>query len=296
MHFAPDYRAGFVCIVGRPNVGKSTLMNRLIGQKLSIVSPKPQTTRQSIKGIFSDERRQIILLDTPGFLQPRYELQERMLRTIRDAFADTDAVMFITDAGNYPTDYDAAMCIELQKVRSPRVAVLNKTDTAEPEKVAAAKASLRELGFSQVFAISALHDETFAPLLDCLTDLLPLSPPLYDPEDLSDAPLRFFAQEIVREQIFLQYRDEIPYSSAVTVERYTDLPNKVEIHANIWLERDSQKSILLGADGASIKALRMAAERELYRFLGKRARLFLWVKVKKNWRKKKGALAEFGYS
>lgn len=289
------YRAGFVTIVGRPNVGKSTLMNKLVGHKLSIISPKPQTTRQSIKGILSDDERQIIFLDTPGFLLPRYELQERMLGFIREAFKGADAIIFLTDASSFPTDYDAAVCEELQKVRAPRIAVLNKIDIAEEAKVKASAAKLGELGFEKILAISALNDESFEELLTTITGFLPFSPPLYDPEDLSDAPVRFFAQELIREQIFHQYQQEIPYSSAVTVESYEDLPNKAEIHANIWLEHASQKPILLGAGGQAIKKLRLSAEKELYRFLGKRARLHLWVKVKKNWRKKSGALSEFGY-
>lgn len=294
MH-AQDYRAGFVIIAGRPNVGKSTLMNRLVGQKLSIISPKPQTTRQSIKGILSDEQRQIVFLDTPGFLQPRYELQQRMLRTIRDAFRSADVVVFLTDVTSYPTDYDKAMCAELAHVSAPRLAVLNKIDLAGTGQVEAAAADLREHGFEEVHAISALRDEGFASLLEAITARLPFSPPLYDPDDLSDAPVRFFAQEIIREQIYLQYQQEIPYSSAVTVEAFEELPNKNVVHANIWLEQESQKPILLGAGGQAVKKLRQAAERELYRFTGKRCRLHLWVKVKKNWRKKKGALSEFGY-
>ncbi len=292
---AAEHRAGFVTIVGRPNVGKSTLMNRLVGQKLSIISPKPQTTRQSIKGILSSENRQIVFLDTPGFLVPRYELQERMLRTIRNAFRGADVIVFLTEVASFPTDYDAAMCEELKRVPTQRLAVLNKIDKADDVKVQAAAAHLSELGFDDVLAISALHDENFDPLLEALTQRLPFSPPLYDPDDLSDAPVRFFAQEIIREQIFLQYQQEIPYSSAVIVESYEDLPNKTVIHANIWLEHDSQKPIMLGAGGQAIKKLRLAAEKEMYRFLGKRTQLQLWVKVKKNWRKKKGALTEFGY-
>ncbi|MDP8211502.1 MAG: GTPase Era [Candidatus Stygibacter australis] len=289
------FKSGFVTIIGKPNVGKSTLMNRLLGEKLSIVSPKPQTTRHQIKGILNGEDLQIIFLDTPGFLEPRYELHNRMMDYIKIALKDADLILFITDANHFPTDYDQQMLKLIGNIKIPKLALLNKIDLVEPETIEPLLVELRKEDFDKVIPISLLVEKDIAPFLDTITTYLPYNPPYYGPEELSDLPLRFFAQEIIREQIFLNFRDEIPYSSTVMVENYQDFPNKVEIDANIWLERKSQKIILIGKGGEKIKSLRMNAEREIYKITGKRAKLTLWIKIKPNWRKKKNALKEFGY-
>jgi len=295
MKYNDNYRSGFVAIIGKPNVGKSTLLNRLVGEKLSIVTPKPQTTRHSIKGFYSDENRQIVFLDTPGFLIPRYELQRRMMLAIEDAVISSDLIVYITDQ-LFPTDYDKQLCTELQKYKKiPRIAVLNKADLMSDEKISDIKCRLMDIGFLTVTSISALNDDSFVDLLEVITGYLPLSPPLYPPEDLSDLPVRFFAQEIIREQIFLHLRDEIPYSSTVTVERFNESDKKVEIYANVWLERKTQKIIFIGNKGKMIRLITESAEKELYKFLHKRVKVELWVKIKLNWRKKKNAVKEFGY-
>ncbi len=289
------FKSGFVTIVGKPNVGKSTLMNRLIGEKLSIVSPKPQTTRHQIKGILNGQDRQIIFLDTPGFLEPRYELQNKMMDYISISLKDADLILFITDANHFPTDYDLKMLKLLKNIKIPQIALLNKIDLASPETVYNLVSDLKKETFDEVVALSLLNEPDISSILTPITRFLPFNPPYYDPEELSDLPMRFFAQEIIREQIFLNFRDEIPYSSTVMIEKYVDLPNKVEIAANIWLERRSQKIILIGKNGEQIKALRLAAEKEIYKITGKRAKLELWIKIKPDWRKKKNALKEFGY-
>ena len=289
------YKCGFVAIVGRPNVGKSTLMNKLVGEKLSIISPKPQTTRRSIKAFISDEEKQIVFLDTPGFLKPRYELQTKLLEYIDNALQDADVIVFMTIGKSFPTDYDKDFLEIMKKIRTPKIGIFNKSDLIDDEK----RAELDELAeqdiFDEIYHISALNDDNFDPLIKSITKYLPFSPPLYDPEHISDMPMKFFVQEIIREKIFLNYSDEIPYSSTVTVEKYLEQENKVEIHANIWLERDTQKMILLGKNGAMIKQLRIDSEKEIHKFVQKRIKLNLWVKIKKGWRKKKNAMKEFGY-
>ncbi len=290
-----QFRSGFVSIVGKPNVGKSTLMNRLMGEKLSIISPKPQTTRQQVKGIYNSPESQIIFLDTPGFLKPRYELQERMVEYIKGSLKNTDLILFITDVSSYPTDYDEQVCQILKHSSAPKLAILNKMDLVSQEVTKAKMAQMEALFFDEIIPISALYMESADSFITRISSFLPFAQPYYATDEISDLPMRFFVQEIVREQIFLRYREEIPYASTVTCEQYKEFPNKVEISVNLWLERNSQKPILLGAGGKKIKELRLAAEKEIHSIVGKRVKLEVWVKIKQNWRKKKNALNEFGY-
>jgi GTP-binding protein Era len=288
------YKCGFVAIIGKPNVGKSTLMNHLIGTKLSIISSKPQTTRQSLKGFYSDEKKQIIFVDTPGFLKPRYELHNRMLDIIKNSLKDSDLIVFITDANHFPTDYDKELLKELKSIRAPKIALLNKIDLVT-EDVTQEKLDLLRESFDRAEGISALKGEKTDELLDIFAEMLPFSPPLYDPENLSDLPMRFFAQEIIREKIFLNYTDEIPYSSAILIDSYQEEEEKVNIAATIWIERSSQKPIVIGKGGASIKKVRLDAQRELKKFVGKPVSIELFVKIKKNWRKNNSSLNELGF-
>lgn len=270
-------------------------MNKLLGEKVSIISPKPQTTRQQVKGILTDENKQIIFLDTPGFVEARYELHTKMLEYLKNALKDSDVIVFITDAHKFPTNYDKKMCSLLNSLKKPKIALLNKIDLVEQNIVTGKLKELNEMDFEKVIPISILNNSNFSGLLEMITDFLPFNPPFYDPQEISDLPMRFFAQELIREQIFLRFRDEIPYASSVIVESFKELPNKIEISANIWIERKSQKPIILGKGGEKIKALKKASEKEMYKLLGKRIKLELWVKIKANWRKKKNALREFGY-
>ena len=290
-----NYRAGFVSIVGKPNVGKSTLMNKLLGEKLSIISPKPQTTRQQIKGIISDDNRQIILMDTPGFVEARYELHNRMLEYIKNSLKDSDIVIFMTDAKKFPTDYDKQIIQNLKKLQVPKIAMLNKIDLSDEITVNKKIELLEEHDFEKIIPISILKTSDFTSFLDDLTKMLPFNPPYYSTDEVSDLSMRFFVQEIIREQIFLNFDDEIPYASTVVVEQFHDFPNKVIIAANIWLEKKSQKPIVIGKDGKKIKAIRIAAEKEIHKILEKRVKVDLWIKIKPNWRKKQNALKEFGY-
>lgn len=289
------YRAGFVSIVGKPNVGKSTLMNKLLGEKLSIISPKPQTTRQQIKGIISDDKRQIILMDTPGFLEARYELHNKMLEYINNSLNDSDIIIFMTDAKKFPTDYDKQICENLKRLNVPKIAMLNKIDLSDEITINKKLELLKAYDFERIIPISVLKASDLSSFLDELTKLLPFNPPFYSTDEISDMPMRFFAQEIIREQIFLNYDDEIPYASTVVVEQYHDFPNKVVIAANIWLEKKSQKPIVIGKGGKKIKAIRISAEKEIHKIVEKRVKIDLWIKIKPNWRKKQNALKEFGY-
>jgi len=295
MNIDKDYRSGFVSIIGKPNVGKSTILNKLIGEKLSIVTPKPQTTRHNIKGFYTDDKKQIIFFDTPGFLKPRYELHRQMMNFIEEALQDADVTLYVTDH-HFPTDYDLELCsVLMRKEKLPKIAIVNKIDLIDVEKLTAITQRLQEIGFEIILTMSALQEQSFNHLLDKIYEYLPLSPPFYPTDDLSDMPVRFFAQEIIREQIFLTIKEEIPYSSTVTIERFIEHDNKIEIFANVWLERKTQRIIFIGEKGKMIKDITERAERELYKFLQKRVKLELWVKVKQNWRKKKNALKEFGY-
>ncbi|MEA2095906.1 MAG: GTPase Era [Candidatus Cloacimonadota bacterium] len=289
------YRAGFVSIVGKPNVGKSTLMNKLLGEKLSIISPKPQTTRQQIKGIISDDKRQIILMDTPGFVDARYELHNKMLEYISNSLKDSDVIIFMTDAKKFPTDYDKQICENLKRLNTPKIAMLNKIDLSDEITINKKLELLKAYDFERIIPISVLKASDLSSFLDELTKLLPFNPPFYSTDEISDMPMRFFAQEIIREQIFLNYDDEIPYASTVVVEQYHDFPNKVVIAANIWLEKKSQKPIVIGKGGKKIKAIRISAEKEIHKIVEKRVKIDLWIKIKPNWRKKQNALKEFGY-
>ena len=308
-----DFRAGFVSIVGKPNVGKSTLMNRLIGEKLSIVSAKPQTTRMNIKGFYNTEKVQIIFYDTPGFLEPRYELHEKMQGYIQNSIKGADLIVFLTDATDFPTEYDKMILEIIKRSNKNVLGVLNKADLCSEEIIQIKKKELeKDLALNQykkegistastihkgsdIFTISALKDSSFDEIINTITENLPFSPPLYNQEDLSDMPMRFFAQEIIREKIFHYYGEEIPYCSTVVVEKWSEEENRDVIQANIWIERDTQKSIIIGKDGSKIGQVRKNAELDIERLTGKKAVLNLWVKVKKDWRKKKGALHEFDY-
>lgn len=290
-----NFKCGFVAIVGKPNVGKSTLINKLVGEKLSTITPKPQTTRQQIKGILTDAQKQIIFLDTPGYVKPRYELHQRMLSYIKDALEAADLICFITDVKSFPTDYDKEIISNLNRIKIPKIALLNKIDLVKKDLVEDKIKLLQSHDFKQIFPLSALRQTQFEDLITAITSHLPASPPHYDPEQLSDMPERFFIQEIIMEQIFLNFRDEIPYSAAVLVERFEEKENRIDIYANIWLERKSQKPILLGKGGSQIKQIRMQSESEIYKILKKRIHLDLWVKIKPRWRHKKNALKEFGY-
>lgn len=290
-----NFKAGFVAIIGKPNVGKSTFLNEILQEKISIISPKPQTTRHQIKGIYNDAQRQIVFLDTPGFLKARYELHNKMLEYIEKARSDSDLIIFITDANKFPTDYDREILQSLKKKKTPKIAILNKIDLIDEKEQNEKIHKLEDFAFNEIIKLSLIQENDFNFLISKIDEFLPYSPPLYAPDEISDLSLRFFVQEIILEQIFLNLKEEIPYSTAARVENYQDLQNKVKIYAVIWLERKSQKTIIIGKNGKMIKKIRTAAEKEIHKIVQKRVYLDLWIKIKPNWRKKKNALKEFGY-
>ncbi len=289
-----NFKSGFVAIIGKPNTGKSTLLNRILGEKISIVSPKPQTTRYAIKGIWNTAEQQIIFIDTPGYLKPRYELQEKMLNIWNNTLKDVDLILFLTQINGFPTDFDREVLNRLKTMKNPQLAVFNKLDINP-------KVNRNELtqylppSINNTFFVSAKTGENIPELLEAIKYYIPYHQPYYEEDMLSDLPMRFFAQEIIREAIFHFFTEEIPYSSAVLIEQFKEFPDKVIINAVIWLERESQKPILIGKNGSSLKKIREYAERELSLLVQLPAQVHLFVKIKPKWRKKQSALKELGF-
>lgn len=289
-----DFRSGFVTIIGKPNTGKSTLMNRILGEKLSITSPKPQTTRYAVKGILNTSSEQIIFIDTPGFLKPRYEMQERMAKIIDDSFKDVDLLIFMSQIQSFPSDYDLELLSVVQKARSPVIAVLNKLDISPDFDEQEILKHLPD-NIAETLFVSAKSGEGIPELISTIISFMPLHMPYYDEEQLSDLPLRFFAKELIREAIFHNFQDEIPYSTAVLIERFEERADIIVINAVIWIERNSQKHIIIGRGGSNLKKIREYAEKQFSEFIDFPVRIHLHVKVNENWRKKGTALKELGF-
>jgi GTPase len=289
-----DFKSGFVCIIGRPNTGKSTLMNRILGEKLSITSAKPQTTRYAIKGIWNTTQHQIIFIDTPGYLKPRYEMQERMSRLINDSFRDVDLLIFMTQIQSFPTDYDLQVLDLIKNVRSPILAVFNKTDLVEEYDAESLKAQM-PASVEKCLFVSAKTGAQIPELMDTIRHYMPYHEPYYDEDQLSDLPLRFFAKEVIREAIFHFFEEEIPYATAVLIERFHEGADKIVIDAVIWIEKNSQKPIIIGKGGSNLKRIREYAEAQLSEFMQFPVQIHLFVKLNENWRKKPLALKELGF-
>ena len=289
------HKAGFVSIIGKPNVGKSTLMNRILGQHLSIVSAKAQTTRHRIKGILNADDYQIVFSDTPGLLDPHYLLHQKMMDFVDAALEDADAVLFITDlAEQYMNE---ALVARLKKIKVPVVVVINKVDQSGIDEInKLVHGWKKHLQPHAVIPASAINDFNTTVVRDTLLEVLPESPAFFPKDDVSDASLRFFTAEFIREKIFMHYRDEIPYASTVDIEAFKEDEQQVHISAVIYVERDSQKGILIGKKGSSIKRVGTEARHDIESFLGKKVFLELFVKVEKDWRKHENKLRRFGYS
>lgn len=290
---ADGFRCGYVTLLGRPNVGKSTLLNALLGRKLSIVSPKAQTTRHRVLGILSEPALQVIFLDTPGVLQPRTGLQQAMMRRVHGAVREADLLLFLADARA-----DRPDALSLEQVRGqPAMLVLNKIDLIRQTDVLPLVAAyLRMRTFEAVVPVSALKGYNLEALMTELRARLPEGVPLYPPEMLSEHPERFFVSEIVREKLFEQFRHEVPYAVAVNISRYEERPGRKDfIQADIVVERQSQKGILIGAKGRALKAVGMAARRDMEAFLGRPVFLKLFVQVRPNWRNSDSLLRSYGY-
>jgi GTP-binding protein Era len=292
----PGHRAGFVNIVGNPNVGKSTLMNDLVGEHISIITSKAQTTRHRIMGIVNAPEYQIVFSDTPGVLKPNYKLQESMLNFSEGALTDADILLYVTDVVESP-DKNADFLAKVAKQKMPVLLVINKIDllkgNGELEAILARWAEI--LPNAEVFPLSAKEHFNTQNLMARIVELLPPSPPYFGKDAMTDKPARFFVTEIVREKILLNYDKEIPYSVEVLVEKFEETDKSIHIMAAIYVERDSQKGIIIGKGGAKLKKVGMDARKDIEAFFGKRVFLEMFVKVEPNWRNRENKLRAFGY-
>ncbi len=289
------HKSGFVNIIGSPNVGKSTLMNALVGEKLSIITAKAQTTRHRIQGIVNGEDFQIVYSDTPGILDPKYKLQETMLRAAKSALTDADIILYVTDIKEEPAQL-SDITLKLAKIKTPVILLINKVDKSnqeEVEKLAATWCAI--LPSARVLPISALEKFNLDGLLKLILEFLPEGPPFYSMDELTDKTERFFAGEIIREKILLNYQQEIPYSTEVEIEAFKVEERLIRIAAVIYVERDSQKGIIIGNKGSAIKHIGTQARLEMETFFGQRVFLEMFVKVRKDWRNSENALKNFGY-
>ena len=290
-----EHRAGFVNILGKPNVGKSTLMNAFLGEKLSIITSKAQTTRHRINGILNGDNYQVVFSDTPGILDPKYKLQENMLKASRSALVDADIILFVSEAGETPGE-DYPFIESLKKTKTPVIIVVNKIDLANQERLEGLhKIWTGLLPKASFLPVSALENFNVDVLFNMIMEKLPLSPPYYPKEDISDKSERFFTAEIIRERILVNYKQEIPYSVEIEIEEFFEEESIIRIQAVIYVERDSQKAILIGKGGSSLKKTGTDARLELERFFNKKIFISLFVKVKKNWRNNEKFLKGFGY-
>lgn len=292
-----EHRAGFVNIIGAPNVGKSTLLNELLGEGLSIITPKAQTTRHRLMGILNDEEHQLVLSDTPGILDPKYKLHQSMLRFVDQALEDADILLLVTDASRKRRSFHPSVLDRVSKISVPVFVLINKIDLSDQKEVESQVKEWKEqLEDAEVWPISALHGFHTDALRTRILEALPVSPPYFPKDELTDKPLRFFVSEIVREKILSFYQEEVPYSCEVLVQSYKEEEDLVRIGVDIMVLRPSQRSILLGAKGKAIKKLGIHARRELETFLGKKVHIELHVKVDENWRDDLGKLRKYGYS
>lgn len=291
-----DHKAGFVNIVGNPNVGKSTLMNDLVGERLSIITSKAQTTRHRIMGIVNTPEYQIVFSDTPGVLKPKYKLQESMLEFSRSALTDADEILYVTDVVEDPTK-NADFLEKVAKENVPVLLVINKIDLLKDQsELEAIVARWKELlPNAEVFPTSAKEHFNVTNLMARIVELLPVSAPYFGKDALTDKPARFFVTEIIREKILTNYDKEIPYSAEVIVEKFDEKEGAIHIMAVVYVERDSQKGILIGKGGARLKKVGTEARKDIETFFGKKVFLELFVKVEPNWRNRENKLKAFGY-
>ncbi|HQB76986.1 GTPase Era [anaerobic digester metagenome] len=290
------HKSGFVNIVGNPNVGKSTLMNALVGERLSIITSKAQTTRHRIMGIVNGEDFQIVYSDTPGVLKPAYKLQESMMRFVESALDDADIILYITDTVETPTK-NQEFLDRLKRFNVPIILVINKVDLTSQEKLEELFGLWQQmLPTAFIIPASALHNFNVETIIKAIVEHLPEGPEYFSKDTLTDKTLRFFASEIIREKILTSYQKEIPYSVEIEIEEYLEEPTIDRIRALIYVARDSQKSIVIGHQGKMLKRVGTEARKDLEQFLGKKVFLELYVKVDANWRDDDRKLKRFGYS
>ena len=292
-----SFKSGFVAIVGRPNVGKSTFMNYVLGQKIAIMSDKAQTTRNKIQGVYTKEDAQIVFLDTPGIHKPKHELGEFMVKSAYSALKEVDAVLFMVNASEKRGPGDDFIIEKLKGIKTPIFLVLNKIDLVTPEVLVERVESYKDaLDFAGVFPISVLQGNNVNELMEGLINALPEGPQYYPADQITDHPEYFVVSELIREKILQLTQEEIPHSVAVTVDKMQkDEFDKVHVYANIIVERKSQKGIIIGKGGRLLKEIGTRARHDIQQLLGNKVYLELWVKVEKDWRKRKSNLQEYGY-
>jgi len=288
-------KSGFVSIFGKPNAGKSTLLNALMGEKLAIVSPKVQTTRHRIKGILTEKDYQIIISDTPGIIEPKYKLHEKMMQAVRSSLEDADLALLLLDIKDNWEENDNLFTS--LKLKAPALVVLNKTDDVTKEKLAEAKEFFKEKPYCKgIIAISALKKTNLDQLLKAVLERLPEGQPFFEGDDLTDLPTKFFVGELIREKIFGLYGDEIPYQTTVLVQEFSEKSTLTKIRADIIVQRESQKGIILGEGGKSIRQLGSEARKDIEAFIDRKVFLELFVKVRPKWRDTENFLKEYGYN
>jgi GTP-binding protein Era len=291
-----SHKAGFVNIIGNPNVGKSTLMNAFVGERLSIITSKAQTTRHRILGIVNGEDFQAVLSDTPGIIKPSYQLQESMMDFVKSAFEDADVLLYLVELGEKELK-DEAFFVKITNAKIPVLLLINKIDTGNEELLAEALALWQaKVPNAEVFAISALQNFGVTEVFNRIVELLPESPPFYPKDQLTDKPERFFVNEAIREKILMQYKKEIPYSVEIDTEEFVEDENIIRIRSVIMVERETQKGIIIGHKGQAIKWVGIEARKDLEKFFGKQIHIELYVKVNKNWRNDARQLRRFGYN
>jgi GTP-binding protein Era len=289
------HKSGFVNIVGSPNVGKSTLMNQLVGEKLSIVTSKAQTTRHRILGIVNEEDYQIVFSDTPGVVNAAYKLHETMMDYVNTSIKDADVLLFITDTKENEMNHKETL-EKIKRLQVPVLCIINKIDLSNQEELTSRVIYWQEqLPNALIFPISALHGFSIDQVWNRILDLIPESPPYYDKEAISDRPMRFFVSEIIREKIFLYTEKEVPYSCQVEIEEYIEEGLMVKIRALIIVERDSQKGIIIGKGGEMLQRIGKTAREEIEKFTGAKVYLENFVKVDKDWRSTDAKLKKYGY-
>ena len=292
----PIEKAGFVNIIGNPNVGKSTLMNALVGERLSIITSKAQTTRHRILGIVNGADFQVIFSDTPGIIKPAYELQASMMDFVKSAFEDADVLLYMVELGERELK-DEAFFAKIKSTEIPVLLLINKIDKGDEKLLEESRKHWQEkVPNAEVFAISALENFGVKEVFDRILASLPVSPPFYPKDALTDMPERFFVNEIIREKILIHYKKEIPYAVEVDTEEFFEEEKIIRMRSIIMVERDSQKGILIGHKGSALKRVGVEARKDLETFFGKQVHLELYVKVNKNWRSSERELKRFGYN
>ena len=299
MHQQNGYKSGFVSIVGRPNVGKSTFLNRVIGQKIAIMSDKPQTTRNKVQGVLTQENSQTIFIDTPGIHKPKHKLGEFMLKVSRNALKEVDIIMFMVNAEQKIGKGDEFIIEMLEGNQTPVFLVINKIDQVHPDELAGIIDSYKDkFNFAEIIPISALQGNNVDSLLSTIDKYLPEGPQYYPADQITDHPERFIISELIREKVLHTTREEIPHSIAVVIDkikRDEENENMIRVQATIMVERDSQKGIVIGKKGALLKQVGTEARKDIEMLLGSKVFLELWVKVQKDWRNKQAHLRDFGF-